>query len=215
MASSTEENPVLAKYFEGRFDLEIYYTHIYEVCKFCAKRSPEKDHIEKEHRDSSGKFKCSLCLEKFIVENSLINHVLVLHGERFKCPVCEHKFSMHKELINHLFSLHPGDIFRCIECGQKDFHPARMRFHVLNHIINVVMSSTDTPIKPPYKCLDRNCGDNFGSRREFQSHFQNHFGRQAVRCAQCTFSCDKNITMTIHVKRCHQSDCNPTILKNN
>ena len=99
--------------------------------------------LMKKHFDIHKKFKCDVCYKKYEHQNSLDDHIKIIHkGFKLQCIQCDKEFSRQSALNRHTRNFHKdGDYgYGCYQC---EFIGTRLSY-VKDHVRKVHMNSTLT-----------------------------------------------------------------------
>lgn len=93
----------------------------------------EKDSINSEISDESGKLFCDECMKCFSSISKYNRHMREVHtsqNKRFKCQVCSKTFKRKEHLNRHIKAKHLGDKLQCPLCVARFVEPYKLKNHL-------------------------------------------------------------------------------------
>ncbi|XP_071052432.1 zinc finger protein 271-like [Onthophagus taurus] len=162
-------------------------------CNICKKTFTLKSHLNehiKFHSESSKKFLCSECGQRFIRNDYLIIHMRRHRGEKpFKCKFCGKGFPRTTDLHVHE-RYHTGEkTHLCGVCGRGFGRAYNLRVHMRTHTG-----------EKPYQCTY--CPAAFAQGNDLKAHVRRHTGER-FQCDLCEETFLMGYLLTQHKRSVH------------
>ncbi|GJQ86429.1 hypothetical protein Trydic_g10336 [Trypoxylus dichotomus] len=162
-------------------------------CRTCEKTFRSKSHLTehmKFHDDSSKKFLCSECGQRFIRNDYLVVHMRRHRGEKpFKCKFCGKGFPRTTDLTVHE-RYHTGEkTHLCVICGRGFGRAYNLTVHMRTHTG-----------EKPYRCTY--CDAAFAQGNDLKSHVRRHTGER-FQCELCPETFLMGYLLTQHKRVVH------------
>jgi uncharacterized Zn-finger protein len=197
------------------------------TCKECGETFKQLFHYNKhvfaKHEDKV--FACAVCNKKFVVHNTLLNHLGKKHGIAIDkpndCSICGKKFVNGRHLYRHK-RLHLAEQYQCQHCDKTfavkeylQFHIRRMhsvqksRFQCrqcsksFNYSNNRRRHEREVHDNKKFKC-DICCAV-LASKDRLMSHLNLHVGYKPHKCTECTLAFPSRDHLNLHIKSAHSA----------
>jgi len=136
---------------------------------------PRPQDLDKYTPQDDAVYACHLCPKRFLKENSLRKHCILIHSSHYNCPFCEVSYALDdvEGFRFHLFKHEHSGPLKCIQCGYMTYNRRKFITHVES--LGDVHDN---------RCTQ--CNEVMETYDQYSLHLhQMHNGQRLIKCGLC------------------------------